>query len=226
MSKIQFLQKTGFIAIEGCIGVGKTTLAKILSNKLNGQLLLEIVEENPFLVDFYQNKDNFAFQTQIFFLLSRFKQQRELSQVNMFSRHVVSDYILDKDKIFAKLNLKESEYDLYTEIYNNLGNEIKPPDLLIYLRAPFEIIMQRIEKRGRTFEKNMDEEYIKNLILFYDEYFYKTYSNSILIVETKELNFPESEKDIELVVDAIDNMHKLDKNRVTLQRTNSQQHLF
>jgi len=192
-----------FIAIEGCIGVGKTTLTKALTQKLNGNEMLEVVEENPFLAEFYKDRDLLAFKTQMFFLLSRYKQQQALSQTNLFQKSIVSDYFIAKDRIFAELTLKDSEFQLYDQLYNALCQQIHAPNLIIYLRAPLDVILGRIEKRGRSFEKDIDPDYLSRLMQSYDRFFNQFQGCPVLTVETEDLNFPDREEHVSVVMDAV-----------------------
>ena len=160
---MNYLSKGNYVAIEGAIGVGKTTLSSIIAKKFNGKEFLEIVEKNPFLEDFYVEPEKYAFQLQLFFLLSRFKQQEELLQMDLFSKFIVSDYFFEKDRIFAYLNLNEKELGLYEILWTMLARRVSNPDLVIYLQAETDTLMERIKKRGRTFERNMDREYIERL---------------------------------------------------------------
>lgn len=191
-----------FIAIEGCIGVGKTTLTKAIAARFEGHEMLELVEENPFLAEFYRDPASLAFKTQIFFLLSRYKQQTALSQTNLFEKCVISDYFIAKDRIFAELTLKESEFQLYEQLYQALCHQIHFPDLIIYLRAPLDVILGRIENRGRSFEKDIDPDYLKKLMTAYDHFFSQYSGCPILTVETEDLNFPENEEHISFVIDS------------------------
>ena len=140
-----------YIVVEGVIGVGKTSLARMLSERLQGKLVLEEVEENPFLKDFYKDRERYAFQTQMHFLFSRFQQQRNLRQMELFSERLVSDYLFQKDKIFAGLNLSEREFALYDRLVSWLELEVMTPDVVVYLQATPEMLMRRIAKRGRPF---------------------------------------------------------------------------
>lgn len=196
-------QPSLFVAIEGCIGVGKTTLTKALVNRFQGNEMLEIVEENPFLAEFYKDPELLAFKTQIFFLLSRYKQQQALAQTNLFQKSIVSDYFIAKDRIFAELTLKDSEFQLYDQLYQALCQQVHSPNLIIYLRAPLDVILGRIEKRGRSFEKDIDPEYLSRLMQAYDRFFSTFTVCPVLTVETEDLNFPEREEHISLVMDAV-----------------------
>jgi len=193
--------KPSYIAIEGCIGVGKTTLSNALSNRLNASLLLETFEANPFLADFYKDIAAYAFKTQIFFLLSRYKQQHGLDQRDLFKQAVVADYFIAKDRIFAQLTLSDRELALYEQLYQTLCPHIHVPDLIIYLRAPLDVILERIKSRGREFEKNIDPDYLKNLTHAYDQFFASFSSCPVLTIETEELDFPNREQDVTYVVD-------------------------
>lgn len=192
-----------YIAIEGVIGVGKTSLAKILAQRLNARLVLEKFEDNPFLSDFYKDRDRYAFQTQIFFLLSRYRQQMELFQTELFHKNLVTDYLFIKDKLFAYLNLNEKELMLYDQMLNLLIRQIPKPDLVIYLQADTERLMQNITKRGRDFEKNMDEEYIEALNQMYNQFFFRYNETPLLIINTTDIDFVHNEDDLAEILKTI-----------------------
>ena len=160
-----------YIAIEGPIGVGKTSLAQLLSKELGARLVLEDFEDNPFLPDFYNDPERFGFQTQLFFLLQRYRQQQDLRQVDMFQKLLITDYMFVKDRLFASLNLNEKEMSLYDTVANMMERNVIGPDLVIFLQADTEILMRNISRRGRDFEKNMSEDYIDALNQVYNEYF-------------------------------------------------------
>ncbi|HEY7586959.1 MAG: deoxynucleoside kinase [Deltaproteobacteria bacterium] len=189
-----------YIAIEGAIGVGKTSLAKILANKFGWKLVQEDVGHNPFLERFYENQRKFAFQTQLFFLLSRYRQQRELAQGNLFEKGVVSDYVLAKDKIFALINLEDDEIALYDSIYRLLVPTVPRPDLVIYLQARPEVLLNRVRKRGVEYERNISLDYLKTLSDAYNEYFFHYNETPLLVVNTSEIDFVESPRDLEHLV--------------------------
>lgn len=178
-----------YIAIEGVIGAGKTTLAKMLSERLNAKLVLERFEENPFLPKFYEDPEHFAFQTQIFFLLSRYKQQQELFQGDLFHNFLVSDYIFDKDKIFAYLTLQDDELKLYETLIGTIEKNIPTPDLVVYLQSSVDRLMSNIKMRGRSYEENMSDEYIKDLNEAYNYFFFRYKSAPLLIINSTEIDF-------------------------------------
>ncbi|OGP80577.1 MAG: deoxyadenosine kinase [Deltaproteobacteria bacterium RBG_16_64_85] len=189
-----------YIAIEGAIGVGKTSLAKILANQFGWRLVQEEVGHNPFLERFYENPRKFAFQTQLFFLLSRYRQQRELAQGNLFEKGVVSDYVLAKDKIFALINLEDDEIALYDSIYRLLLPTVPRPDLVIYLQARPEVLLSRVRKRGVEYERNISLDYLRALSDAYNEYFFHYNETPLLVVNTSEIDFVESPRDLEHLV--------------------------
>ncbi|MEJ2307086.1 MAG: deoxynucleoside kinase, partial [candidate division WOR-3 bacterium] len=176
-------------AIEGVIGVGKTTLAKFLSQEYDAKVILEDIDGNPFLPQFYEDPERYAFPTQIFFLLSRYNELRNLTNRDLFTRKIISDYTFDKDRIFALINLEEREKVLYEKIYNLLDKDIIKPSLVIYLQASLETLMERIKNRGRSFERRVSEDYIKLLISSYNEYFFHFQKSPVLILNSNEFDF-------------------------------------
>lgn len=184
-----------YIAIEGVIGAGKTSLAKILSDRLNANLIREEFENNPFLESFYEDRARYAFQTQMFFLVNRFKQQQKLDQEELFSKYIVSDYIFDKDKIFAYLNLDKEELKLYENVYPLLERGLRKPDLVIFLQSSIDRLMYNIRRRGRKFERNLTRTYIKELSEAYNNFFFKYSRTPLLIVNTTEIDFVNNSKD-------------------------------
>ena len=189
-----------YLAIEGPIGVGKASLAKILAQKYGSRLVKEEVEANPFLERFYENPRQYAFQTQLFFLLSRYRQQRELVQGDLFETGVVCDYILAKDKIFALINLEDDEISLYESIYKLLVSTLPKPDLVIYLQARPEVLLSRVRKRGIAYERNISLDYLRTLSDAYNEYFFHYNETPLLVVGTSEIDFVESPRDLEHLV--------------------------
>ncbi len=189
-----------YIVVEGAIGVGKTSLCKLLAQEFSATLNLEVVEENPFLALFYENPERFSFNVQTFFLLSRFKQLSNLSQQSLFDDAVISDYLFDKDFIFASMNLRDAEFELYKDLYSHLKPQLRIPDLTIYLRADTPLLLERIAKRGREFERNIDPEYLKNLNTQYENYF-RTYQGRLLCVEALEFDYVENLFDQRRILD-------------------------
>ena len=180
-----------YIAIEGVIGVGKTTLARMLAPLFDADLLLEVFEENPFLSDFYSDRARYAFQTQIFFLLSRYHQQRRgVTAIVDSGKSLLSDYTFAKDSLFAGINLQGDELEMYKRVHEALAEKIPMPDLLVYLRADTDVLMQRIALRDRTYERNMERNYIKALNRAYDEFFSRPYDGiPVLTIVTDPLDF-------------------------------------
>ena len=185
------------IAIEGVIGAGKTVLATMLAERIGGRLVLERFDENPFLAKFYEDQDHYAFQTQIFFLLSRYKQQQELFQADLFHNYVLSDYIFDKDKIFAYLTLQDDELKLYEAVLGAIEKNIPVPDLVVYLQSSVDRLMTNIRHRARRYEENMSEEYIKELNEAYNYFFFRYKSSPLLIVKATDIDFVNNEKEFE-----------------------------
>jgi deoxyadenosine/deoxycytidine kinase len=192
-----------YVAIEGVIGVGKTTLTRLLSQRLGVEPLLEVVEENPFLPLFYQDPAKYGFQVQVFFLLSRYKQLLPLSQPSLFADGVVADYLFDKDAIFAAINLEGAEWNLYSDLYASLAPRIPAPDLTVYLRAPLPVILERIRRRGRVFEREIDPAYLERLAQSYERHF-ATYPYPLWVINTTEFNFADDPEHQEWVVSQVE----------------------
>ena len=192
-----------YIAIEGPIGVGKTSLAQLLSKELGARLVLEDFEDNPFLPDFYNDPERFGFQTQLFFLLQRYRQQQDLRQVDMFQKLLITDYMFVKDRLFASLNLGDKEMQLYDTVASLLERNIIRPDIVIYLQADTDVLMKNIEKRGRNMEKNVTWEYIDALNQVYTEYFFRYQDTPLVIINTNNIVFVENENDLKEVIDYI-----------------------
>ena len=192
-----------YIAIEGPIGVGKTSLAELLSKELGARLVLEDFEDNPFLPDFYNDPERFGFQTQLFFLLQRYRQQQDLRQVDMFQKLLITDYMFVKDRLFASLNLGDKEMQLYDTVASLLERNIIRPDIVIYLQADTDVLMKNIEKRGRNMEKNVTWEYIDALNQVYTEYFFRYQDTPLVIINTNNIDFVENENDLKEVIDYI-----------------------
>jgi deoxyadenosine/deoxycytidine kinase len=197
-----------YLAVEGPIGVGKTSLANLLAKRFTGRQVLEAVEANPFLSDFYIDRHKHAFQTQLFFLLSRFRQQQELFQQDLFSSVTISDYLFAKDRIFACLNLDPNELALYDRVFEALGGRVTKPDLVIYLQARLDVLLARIKKRGREFERKLDPAYLEEVMKAYNEFFFHYSETPLLVINTSDIDFVENEEDLENLVGVIRRMRK------------------
>jgi deoxyguanosine kinase len=192
-----------YIVIEGPIGVGKSSLTNLLAQHLQARRVMEVVEENPFLASFYADRAKFAFQTQMFFLLSRFRQQQELFQQDLFASITVSDYLFAKDRIFASLTLDENELGLYERVFDALGPRVAKPDLVIYLQARLDILLARIKKRGREFERRFDSEYLEGLCKAYNDFFFHYTDTPLLVVNTSEIDFVNNQNDLENLLEVV-----------------------
>ncbi|MBN2045922.1 MAG: deoxynucleoside kinase [Anaerolineales bacterium] len=190
-----------YIAIEGVIGVGKTTLARMLQPRFLAELQLEVFEENPFLADFYSDRERYAFQTQIFFLLSRYHQQRKsVKEMVANGFHLITDYTFAKDALFASINLKGDELEMYYRVHEALGEKVRLPDLIVYLQADTEVLMQRIAMRDRSYERNMEISYIEDLNKAYDDHFKHHYQGPpVLEICTNELDFVKNHEHLDLI---------------------------
>lgn len=178
-----------FIAIEGVIGAGKTSLASLLAERQNARLVLEEFEDNPFLPKFYEDRERYAFQTQLAFLASRFKQQQNMMSQDLFHQLTISDYIFDKDRIFARLNLDQDEMALYDNIFGIMTGIAAQPDLIIYIQSSVERLMDNIEKRGRDYEQNITPEYLKELNDAYNHFFHHYSRAPLIVLNTTEIDF-------------------------------------
>ncbi len=198
-------KRTGFkyIAVEGVIGAGKTSLALQLSEWYGAHMVEEEFENNPFLADFYKDRRRYAFQTQIFFLLSRFRQQEQLRQYDLFQSRIVSDYMFQKDRIFATMNLTDAEMKLYDGLARIMEQQIAIPDFVIYLRATTKRLMHNIRLRNRSYEQDMSEEYIDTLNTLYDDYFQHYKDTPLITVPADELDFVNNSKDFKKIIDLI-----------------------
>lgn len=192
-----------YIAVEGPIGVGKTTLVRRLAEKFRAKTVLEAFEENPFLSKFYEDRDRYAFSAQIFFLMSRFKQQQDLLQVDLFQPDILADYHLFKDRIFAELTLGQEELALYHKVYESLKTQILKPSVVIYLHAPLETLLARIRKRGREFERNMDPNYLESLSKAYQNFFLGFNECPVLSINNSQLDYACHSPESTQIIDAI-----------------------
>jgi deoxyguanosine kinase len=193
------MEKSRYIAVEGPIGVGKTTLATVLADRMGGRIVLEAVEENPFLPGFYLDRKKHALQAQLFFLLSRFQQQQELFQQDLFNQVTISDYLFAKDRIFASLTLDPNELALYERIWQVLGARVVKPDLVVYLQARPDVLAARVRKRGRDFERNLSTDYLESVSRAYGDFFFHYEETPLLVVNTSEIDLGD-EADLEALL--------------------------
>jgi deoxyguanosine kinase len=192
-----------YIVIEGPLGVGKTSLTMMLAEKMGGQALLEEVEENPFLVNFYHNPRKYALQTQIFFLLRRYNLTAELAQIDLFSRVTVSDFLFEKDRIFARANLEDDEYWLYEQLFQVLRKRIINPDLVIFLQAKTEVLVERIRRRNKKYERSISYKYLDKINQAFNEFFFHYTDSPLLVVNASEIDFVNISEDFEDLMDHI-----------------------
>jgi deoxyguanosine kinase len=200
------MAKTKYIVVEGPIGVGKTSLARILANEFQARTVFEQVEENPFLPKFYEARETYAFQNQTFFLLNRYHQQMELTQQDLFKQNVLADYLFAKDKIFATVTLSAEELNLYQQIYALLDARVPKPALVVYLQARPEVLYKRIKKRDKKYERRVTFEYLKEVAQAYNQFFFYYDETPLLVVNTSEIDFISSSKDLADLIKEINNM--------------------
>ena len=199
-------EKYRYVVVEGPIGVGKTTLARAISEASGASLMLEEADANPFLPRFYENAERYALPTQLFFLFQRIDQLAGLNQSDLFRRGTISDFMLEKDALFARLNLKDDELKLYEQIYDHLKPQAPAPDLVIYLQAAPDTLIERVQRRGAAYEKNIPDPYLIGLAETYTRFFYQYVSAPLLIVNSDRLNFLESQDDLALLMERIAGM--------------------
>jgi deoxyguanosine kinase len=197
MTPKQDVRHTRYIVTEGPIGVGKTSLTSLIAEELGARLIFEQAEENPFLTNFYQDPARYRFQTQMFFLLSRFSQQQEMAQPDLFTRITISDYLFDKDRIFAYLNLDDNELALYEQFYKILEPKIVRPDLVIFLQADTDTLLRRIKQRGRSFEKEISLDYIAAVNEAYNQFFFRYSDTPLLVINTSDIDFVHRREDLD-----------------------------
>ena len=200
----KFPAQLNYVCVEGVIGAGKTSLCNLLSERFEARLVLEEVDENPFLSRFYTDRSSFAFQTQLWFLLSRYQQLSVMvAQQDLFYKLTLSDYVFAKDRIFASINLRDDELQLYNNIAGVLETSAPKPDLIVYLQASTDVLMKRIEKRGRYFEFNIDPDYVDMLNQAYNHYFFHYNSSPLLIINTNDIDFVNDIQDLQELIDQI-----------------------
>jgi deoxyguanosine kinase len=200
------LEKYRYIVVEGPIGVGKTSLTQRLADYVGAKVLLEKPQDNPFLERFYQDAARYALPTQLFFLFQRINEVRDLTQMDLFSRRTVSDYLFDKDTLFARLNLSEDEFKLYQAIYQSLAPQAPTPDLVIYLQASTDTLIERVQRRGFRYERSISDDYLVKLAKSYGEFFHHYDAAPLLVVNSDNLNFVDNADDFGLLMDRLQNM--------------------
>jgi deoxyadenosine/deoxycytidine kinase len=200
------VENVRFTAIEGVIGSGKTSLAKLLADHFHAGTIAEKFEDNPFLEKFYSDPRKYAFHTQLYFLMSRYKQQREIAQIDLFNSRVISDYLFAKDRIFAEINLSEDEFRLYDKIYALIEHDVPKPDLVIYLQAAPELLFKRIKQRNRSFEREIEYEYVDELCNAYNTFFFHYNASPLLIVDIRGFDFLGNSDDSALLCDEINQL--------------------
>jgi deoxyguanosine kinase len=197
-----------YLVIEGPIGVGKTSLTRLLAEEFSARTILEKPEDNPFLEAFYQDRKKYAFQTQLFFLVNRFQQQKEITQPHLFNQVTLADYLFAKDRIFASIALDDQELALYEQIYTLLSGQIPSPDLVIFLQAKPEALLHRIRSRGNAYEKEIDLDYLKTLTEAYNYFFFHYDESPLLIIDTTEIDFVKRKEDLDQLIREIKQMKK------------------
>jgi deoxyadenosine/deoxycytidine kinase len=197
------MERPRYIAVEGPVGVGKTALAQILAERLGGRVVLEAADENPFLRGFYADRKKYAFQAQLFFLLSRFQQQQALFQQDLFSQSTIADYLFARDRIFATLNLAPEELALYERVYELLGPRVVRPDLVVYLQARADVLLARVRRRGRDYERTIDGPWLEALAKAYNEFFFHYDETPLLVVNASDIDLESNPDDVEALLAVI-----------------------
>ena len=200
------MAKAKYIVVEGPIGVGKTSLAKILANEFQARTIFERIEDNPFLPKFYQSRETYAFQNQTFFLLNRYQQQMELAQDDLFNQNAIADYLFAKDQIFATLTLSAEELSLYQQIYALLNTRVPKPDMVVYLQARPEVLYKRVKKRDKKYERSVTFDYLTEVAQAYNQFFFHYDETPLLVVNTSEIDFVASSKDLADLIKEINSM--------------------
>jgi deoxyadenosine/deoxycytidine kinase len=199
-------KKYRYIVVEGPIGAGKTSLAQLLSDRAGAQLLLERPDDNPFLASFYEDPPRWALAAQLFFLFQRVNQLSGLKQLDLFAQPTVADFLFEKDRLFAGLNLSDEEMTLYERIYQHLAPQVPPPDLIVYLQAPVETLLARVRRRAAAFERGITEHYLTRVSQAYSRYFHDYTAAPVLMVNSRHLNFVDRPGDFALLLQRINDM--------------------
>ena len=210
------MSQKNYIVVEGPLGVGKTSFAMLLAEKINGKAILEETEGNPFLFNFYKDPKKFAFQTQIFFMLRRFQKHEEINQIDIFKRVVISDFLFDKDRIFARLTLDDREFSLYEQIFHLLKTRTLKPNLVIFLQAKTGILKERIKKRNRDYEKSINMKYLDQINQAFNEFFFHYTETPLLVIDASEIDFVNVPADLDNLIVEIEKMEKGTKYYVPL----------
>jgi len=210
------LHQKGYIVVEGPLGAGKTSLALLLAERRNGKTILEDTEGNPFLTNFYKDPKRFAFQTQFFFMLRRFQKQEEINQIDLFKRVVISDFLFDKDKIFARLTLDDREFGLYEQVFHVLKVRILRPDLVIFLQARTGVLKERIKKRNLDYEKSINLKYLDQINQAFNEFFFHYTETPLLVINASEIDFVNVSSDLDNLILEIEKIKKGTKYYVPL----------
>ena len=210
------MHKKGYVVVEGPLGVGKTSLAQLLAERINAKAILEETGGNPFLTNFYGDPRRFAFQTQIYFLLRRFQKQEEINQIDLFKRTVVSDFLFDKDRIFSRINLDDGEFSLYEQVFQLLKATVIKPDLVIFLQARAHILKERIRKREREYERSITLKYLEQINQAFNEFFFHYTETPLLVINASDIDFVNVPSDLDELVLEIEKMEKGTKYYVPL----------
>ena len=210
------MRQKNYIVVEGPLGVGKTSFAMLLAEKIHGKTILEETEGNPFLANFYKDPVKFAFQTQLFFMLRRFQKQEEINQIDIFKRVVISDFLFDKDRIFARLNLDDRQFSLYEQIFHLLKVRTLKPNLVIFLQARTNILKERIKKRDRDYEKSINVKYLDQINQAFNEFFFHYTETPLLVIDASEIDFVHVPSDLDNLIFEIKKMEKGTKYYVPL----------
>jgi deoxyguanosine kinase len=192
-----------YIVVEGPLGVGKTSLANMLAERLEGEALLEETDQNPFLQNFYKDPEKYRFQTQFYFMLKRYRQTLGIRQIDLFKKVVVSDYLFEKDRLFAQVNLDDNEFWLYDQLFHLLRKRMPTPDLVIFLQARTEVLMQRIKRRGRRYEKGIAMDYLESINRAFNDFFFHYGDSPLLVVNASEIDFVHVPADFEDLVNQV-----------------------